>query len=320
MKKIIIKTINLAFIVVVMSSCENFLGGDFNDNPNKVIGVSLTALLPVTIESTSDLHYKVGFTTSQVTQQMYGFGASDHQTFELGSSWSETYLVAMNNLDQIIVQAEEEGLPHYKGIAQVLLALNIGIVTDIWEDAPYSEAFNGSDNPKPAYDSQESIYNSINTLLNDAITNLGTPNVEGLEPGKDDMIYGGDMSNWIKTAYALKARYAIHLSNKGGSAYTDAINALGLAFGSNDDDFELYYNSVNLNPWHNQPVLSNGTGNVTIYPGAYFIDNLNGVNFPLAGLTEDPRMGVIVDLESGASLPYTGATLDGLEKCASCYD
>ena len=312
MKYIYIKLLFLGFIFIGLTSCENYLGGDFNDNPNKVTAVSLQAMFPVAVESTSDLHYKIAFTTSQVTQQMYGGGASDHGVFTLASSWTEAYLVSMNNLNQLIIQAQEENLPHYEGMAQVLMALNLGIVTDNWESAPFNEAFSGFDIPKPAYDSQESIYASIASLLNDGIANLSTPDVEGLEPGSDDLVYDGDMIAWVKFAYALKARYAIHLSNKGGSAAGDALSALGNAFTSNDDDFELVYNAVNRNPWHTTPVLANNTGNITIWPGAYFIDNLNGVNFPLDGLIEDPRVRVLTNTTADNILePITGGTLDG---------
>ncbi len=314
MKNIYIKIIFLGFIFLGFTSCENYLGGDFNDDPNKVTAVSLQAMFPVTVESTSDLHYKIAFTTSQVAQQMYGGGASDHGVFTLSSSWSEAYLVSMNNLNQVIIQAQEENLPHYEGMAQVLIAFNLGVITDCWEDVPYNEAFNGFDIPKPGYDSQESIYASLGSLLNDGLTNLATPNIEGLEPGSDDLIYGGDMGSWIKFANALKARYAIHLSNKGGSAASDALAALGNAFTSNDDDFELTYNSVNRNPWHSSPVLANNTGNISIWPGAYFIDNLNGINFPLASLIEDPRVRVLTNTTAdNVIVPITGGTLDGAQ-------
>ncbi len=311
MKNIYIKLLFLGFIFAGLTSCENYLGDDFNDDPNRVTDVSLPAIFPVAVESTNDLHYKVAFTTSQVAQQMYGGEASDHGVFTLGSSWSEAYLISMNNLDQIIIQAQDENLPHYEGMAQVLMAFNLGVITDTWEDIPYNEAFNGFEIPKPKYDSQESIYALIVSLLNDGLTNLATPNVEGLEPSSDDLVYGGDMVAWIKFANALKARYAIHLSNKGGSAASDALSALSNAFTSNDDDFELVYNDVNRNPWHTTPVLANNTGNITIWPGAYFIDNLNGVNFPLAGLIEDPRVRVITNTTADNILePITGGTLD----------
>ncbi len=311
MKSIFLKIFSILFIFISISACENFLGGDFNDNPNGVVSVSLPALFPTTIVSLSQLHYNISFSTSQVTQQMYGGGPSDHEAFTLAGSWSEAYLLAMNNLDQVIEQAQREGLPHYEGMAQVLMAFNIGMITDTWEDVPYSEAFKGSLLLKPKYDTQESLYAEIDNLLNAALINLATPNVEGLEPSSDDLVYDGDMSQWMMLANGLKARYALHLSNKNTStAASSALSALANSFGSNADDFELTYDETVRNLWHVTPVLANNTGNITIRPGAYFIDNLNGVNFPFTTITEDPRLFAITDINAGDAGPFTGATLD----------
>ncbi len=68
----------------------------------------------------------------------------------------------------------------------------------------------------PAYDSQEDIYTALQLQLPDsAITDLSQPLAAanlGAVPSTDDVIFKGVIANWIATACAMKARYAIHLS------------------------------------------------------------------------------------------------------------
>lgn len=56
------------------------------------------------------------------------------------------------------------------GMAQILAAYDWGIMTDMFGNIPCSEAFKAS---APKVDSQESIYENINNLLDAAIVNLG---------------------------------------------------------------------------------------------------------------------------------------------------
>ena len=72
-------------------------------------------------------------------------------------------------------------------------------------------------------------------------------------PESDDLIYGGNLDQWIKTAYALKARNFVHLANVGNSFLNDALQAAENAFDSNGDDFELQYTDRNLNPFLTPP-------------------------------------------------------------------
>lgn len=314
--KIYNKIYSLAIVIaLIATSCQEFVEEGFNDDPNSVQEVPLRSLLPTIIESTADTHYRIAFTTSEVTQQMYNVvraDVSEHQTFNSDGAWTEAYLLAMTNADILIKQAVDEGVPNYAGIAQVLMAMNLGLVTDTWENAPYSQAFQGFDIPQPVYDSQESLYDQITILLDDALINLSEPAVEFLEPSDDDLVYKGAISNWIKLANGLKARYSIHLSNKGeATAVNAALAAIANALSSNKDDFQLVYNAINRNPWHLRPVLADNTGNNSIAPGAYLVNNMNGTNFPFSTISEDPRLsGVILGYPSSASAA-TGNTLSG---------
>ena len=70
-------------------------------------------------------------------------------------------------------------------------------MTDWWGNIPYSTAALGIEEINPTFDDQQSIYSAAFGLLDSAITLLNGSN-GGFAPGSDDVIYGGNVSNWIK--------------------------------------------------------------------------------------------------------------------------
>ena len=81
--------------------------------------------------------------------------------------WNDYYDGPMINMVKMIEVAENEGSFYYAGIGKVMMALCFGNVTSLWGDIPYSEAFIGSEIASPVYDSQESIYENIQNLLDE---------------------------------------------------------------------------------------------------------------------------------------------------------
>lgn len=189
-----------------------------------------------------------GFDAQQLAYSSYVINESD-----LNNLWSwGMYGGAMKDLVVIIrkAQDEENPQPHYEGIAKVILAHNLNIITTFWGDAPYSEAFEGSELLKPVFDTQESLYGSIQGLLDDAIALLSQPSNPG-GPGGDDLIYGGDADLWMKTAYALKARVYMQTTKKDSDAHTKALSAIANAYDSNDEESMFAFGTANTeaNPY-----------------------------------------------------------------------
>jgi hypothetical protein len=145
------------------------------------------------------------------------------------NTWNTLYAGVLADIEVLIKQATEAGNSHYAGIAKVMKAYNLGIATDLWGRIPYSEAIKGSENTTPKYDNQQDIYTALQTILDEAIADLAKSSVAS--PAGDDMLYGGDVTKWTKTAWALKARYYNRLSkvDPNGSA-TNALTAIGNAY------------------------------------------------------------------------------------------
>ncbi len=129
--------------------------------------------------------------------------------------WNKTYLL-LNDVKSLETLAEN-GNQTYKGIALVMRAFLFATLTDLWGDVPYSEAIKGTsdNNFSPKYDTQEEIYTGnegILQTLRDAVTILdGSRNNL---PIKGDLIYNGNVDQWIRFANSLRVRYLLRVSNK----------------------------------------------------------------------------------------------------------
>ncbi len=256
----IFKALGLAFVfVLVLSSCDKWIDTDLNIDPDSPDDVAMNLMLPAIQQS---LGYNMtGNDIVRITNMwMQQFDGTARQSLtqaqyqllptDVNNLWNSIYTEMLMNSTVLIEKANTEGKesPHNAGVAQILIATTLGIATDVFGDMPYSNAFKGIENVlKPTFDTQETIYGTIFSTLDAALTNLNsTANLVSIG---GDIVYGGDVDKWKKAAYSIKARHALQLSAKNGaSAYSDALSALASGFTSNDDDFQVPWEAANQNP------------------------------------------------------------------------
>ncbi|MEI6122351.1 MAG: SusD/RagB family nutrient-binding outer membrane lipoprotein [Bacteroidota bacterium] len=309
MKNYKIKVIGtLILLMVVISSCKKWMDPEYNKDPGRPSDVSLALLTPGTQVG---LGYAVGgdlkYAASMWMQQLAGGAnqplAYDRYTFtqsDVDNVWKYAmYSGPMVDMKKMMDKAKSEGSPWYAGIAKVEMAYSIGCITDLWNDAPYSEAFQGDANLTPKYDTQSAIYDAIFALLNDAIADFNQPATANISfPGGDDFIYGGDITLWTKAAYSLEARYYLHKSKRDVSAYANALTALANGFTSNAEDMQAPFgNSTNENNPMYQFMFVDRPGDIVI--GAKLIDGMI--------TTGDPRFDKLVDTAGGGTGSHPGA-------------
>ncbi|MCB0851676.1 MAG: SusD/RagB family nutrient-binding outer membrane lipoprotein [Bacteroidetes bacterium] len=244
MKKLIY--ISVFFIFGILPGCDF---GDLNVDPTRLGDASLNEILPSAIvQSARNILSIGGRVSGTIVQHFTGVEAQplsyttyliDEQT--LTDFWETgLYAGAMKDCAIIIQKAEEEDQPFYEGIGKVLMAFNLGIATSYWGDVPFSQALKGTASLKTPYDTQESVYGSIQTLLDEAIIAFEKEPVIG-GPAVDDLIFGGDPIRWKATAYALKARYIMHLSKRRENAAVEALEWISQAFQTASDAPVFYF-------------------------------------------------------------------------------
>ena len=219
----------------VLGSCQKFL--DVNDNPNNPTDVPPKVMLPTTtvgmaFVNTNELGRVAGLLMQHIAgtaNQAIGF-----EIYNLDGSFDnawdfEVYSNAVSDLRGLIAKTEETS-PAYSGIAKIQLAYVFASATDLWGDVPYSQAGYGLEFPTPRFDLQQDIYQgnaqlgiqSLFDLVKSGITDLGK--TSALTPTTDDLVYGGNLGNWIRAGNTLLLKLAMQISNVNTTLATSIIN------------------------------------------------------------------------------------------------
>ncbi|WP_420318237.1 SusD/RagB family nutrient-binding outer membrane lipoprotein [Ekhidna sp.] len=299
-----IKNILPIVLALTAFSCEDFIGGDLNADPNKPLDVPISGQLgQIQIQmadtyggGTSRWNCMFSQQVEGVARQWDSFNDYVVTANRFDADWSDMYENVIVELRTVTAIAEEDGLNHYLGVAKVLEATAIMNMTDMWGDIPYTEAGLGADNFSPVYDDQATvIYPAIRTLLTDALGLFAGP-AGPIAPGSEDLYHGGDVTAWTRTANALLARYYLHLGDYANAlssaqnAYTDRSQNMGYQYGSDPAS----------HPWYR---FNNGReGDIEFHP------TMRGI---MTGLNDTDRLGVIDQTFTinGTPHPYFVAAL-----------
>ncbi|HEY4061333.1 MAG TPA: SusD/RagB family nutrient-binding outer membrane lipoprotein [Puia sp.] len=271
MKKIFLYTSIAA--ILAGTGCKKFV--DVNTDPNHPVAVQEKILLaPIEFyiahgldaggsnngTATTDGEGDAATYANHITQTIcYNQVAINYGTYQfvntdMNLTWGTIYNNELENLKILTAESQKNGNTNYTAIAEILTAYTLGFTTDLWGDIPYSKALNGATNLAPTYDSQASIYDSIQALLDRGIADAGK-NV-GLPVGADDYFYGGKMTEWQKLGYSLKARYYMHLTKAPGhdavAQSNLALTALQKGMTASADDWKFVYpgGATSQNAWY----------------------------------------------------------------------
>lgn len=190
------------------------------------------------------------------------------------NSWNSIYENIKNlkiAIAKTSVGGAEAGNDVTNGIAKILLAYNLGVLTDFYGDAPFSETGVMNDAGAPMYlqpkiDKQSELYPQIQTLLDEAIVGLAKTDAAGSGPiGTQDLIYGGAKAKWLKAAYGLKARYLMHtlkVSTNINTDLTSILSNIDKSFVGVEDEmkFNVYDGVKNINPLFGYSNARDGLG------------------------------------------------------------
>lgn len=182
-----------------------------------------------------------------------------------GQHWTRIYTNVLGDLEDAKRKVEtyptsetytQATKDNQLAIIDVLQVFTWQQMVDTFGNIPYSEAFQGLENPTPAFDDARSIYDDLLSRISAAIAAMDTSGT-GFQ---GDSVYEGDISKWKKLAASVKLKLAMRLADVDpGTASTAAGQAIATGvFTSNDDNFTLPYMSTqpNTNPLWEDLVLS----------------------------------------------------------------
>ncbi len=128
-----------------------------------------------------------------------------------------------------------EGLkddPFYQGVGKIMEAHALGTLTALYGDIPFSEIAQDEKFPNPKFDNQRDVYAGIQTMLDDAITDLKKITVA--RTVAFDLLFKGAHTKWIEVAYTLKGRYYME-TKEYDKAYIASLT--GISAGANSLKF-----------------------------------------------------------------------------------
>jgi len=130
----------------------------------------------------------------------------------INAFWNTLYLNVIAEADEMYLLGGEAGNQSVQGAALTLKAIALQTLTDTFGDIPSSEANLAIEgNYTPKYDSQQEVYSQIFALLDEAIAKFNTG--QGTISPDQDLIYGGNVSMWIKFATSVKFRALMRVSD-----------------------------------------------------------------------------------------------------------
>jgi len=208
--------------LLILSSCTKDFE-EINTNPNSPNSVQPELLLRQVIYDFGEQMSYEGFAAGDLLSQhrtALDFNFFDRHALKSpqlgGNPWPIFYTNLRDNQILLEKAQENETFAVYEGPALILKAYMAAGLTDLFGDVPYFEAFNGiAGTVTPAYDKQEAIYfdeNGILDNLNKGITAIN--NYSDAIPLKGDILFNGNLENWVKFANSLKIKALMRVSAK----------------------------------------------------------------------------------------------------------
>ncbi|MCC5908695.1 MAG: SusD/RagB family nutrient-binding outer membrane lipoprotein [Balneolaceae bacterium] len=256
MKSIKISIGSIILLLLVLSGCEQDLT-NANINPNAVSPETANPnqIMPKVMvdmaRSYTSLGYgNIGGVMQHMQEDAWKNSYNDYQWDN--QNWSNYYGMLRNN-KFVYEKAQENNQPFLEGMALTMKSLIFGKITDLWGDAPYTEALKASDDDAvltPAYDSQDVIYQGILEDLKEAASIFEAGNTDG-SLGGNDVYFGGDINAWHRFANSLILKYSMRVSEKMPDVARSNIEEVynsGIYFTSSDEDVSVPYNDADFWP------------------------------------------------------------------------
>lgn len=292
--KLTIKAFVFGFAALVAASCADHLT-ELNQNPNGIDPATANPnqIMPTVMTAAARDYISLGYGdvggTMQFTQKD-GWYTGHNQYDWSPRDWSNWYNMLRNN-NFLNRRATELGYKFHEAVSLTMRAFIFGTITDLWGDAPYTEAVQGNisnDLLTPKFDSQEIIYDGIIEDLKAAAAIFATGDRTGLATTYD-VFFAGNTERWQKFTHTLLLRYYMRISVKKEAvarAGIESIYSSGVYMKTSADDAMMdYIGAVSGDSWPETTKFDlTESGWRRIKPGQAIIDQLLG--------TSDPRLKV----------------------------
>ena len=287
----IIKTFGLLTVMVLgLVSCNDQL--DINRDPDSLdptqipLNSEFTGATTGVVTSAGSYYALVGgfwsqyFTQSAVANQYKFIDDYSLNTSSINGAWSSMY-DAILDIRNIKKNAEAQQNWNYYLMSTVMEAYAFQVLSDSYGSVPYAQAGN-SDFLNPQFDAETAVYDGLVANLKNALSKDLTTSSTTVIPGKDDLVFAGDMTKWKEFANTMLLKLYLRQTNARASVAQTGIQALyasGATFLTSNAAITQYVDEANKsNPLYetDRRQLNVGTNlraSTTLY--SYLQDNVD---------------------------------------------
>jgi hypothetical protein len=306
--------------MLILSACDAPVSNSFlegNDvSPNAPTAVTVDQLFTaVQVNSYRQFSGHMARSVALWTQQMAGTDRQYQQldqyiineqdyTTEFSNWYVGGGLIDIRRFTKLATEQLQDRV--YAGYGKFHEAWFMGTCASIFGDVPYSEAVNDAIST-PKLDKQADVYAAAQTLLDQAVADLGSG--VGLGPRNLDLGYRGNATKMIAAAHTLKARFYMHWAEGDPGNYQRALAEANLGIGAVADNLMTRHNAAISTEWSMWYQFYNSRD--TYARAAKFtVDLMTARNDPRLTIYYTPLASGVVE-GAGVGEPKTGASLLG---------
>ena len=208
----------LVITAIGFAGCKKYL--DTNTNPNLSTTASPDLLLPAVQAAVGHVlgnplqiygsFWAQFWTQNPKSSQYRSVDQYASTTTDFDRVWRMMYPDALQDIQEILTMTQgKQSLNQYTAIALLMKAYDMQLATDAFGDIPLTQAATPTIT-NPTYTPQQQVYDSIFAYIDRAIALIDV-NAE-VTPSSDDLIFQGDMEQWLRFANSFKLRTYLRLS------------------------------------------------------------------------------------------------------------
>ncbi len=239
--------LTFTLLLLVLAGCkESFF--DINENPNNPVGevVEPRLLLPSVLNATAK---KMAVDYDFLAQWMgYWSRGADYgqslplESYNLTTSYEQNNWVngntsvanpaiswydILNDADKMEKKAAELNQPFYAAAAKVVKSIGFMYLVDMYNNVPYSQAFDVDKYITPEYDKGQDIYKDLLLQLDAAKDVFQNSTIEQTQPLQaSDIMFHGDLAMWIRLVNTQRLKLLLRQSQVLGSVPTSELSKM----------------------------------------------------------------------------------------------
>jgi hypothetical protein len=282
----------LLVVAIAETACKKQL--NINQDPNFPATGTPAIVFPVGVLATAgevggNLAIVGGMWSQFFTQAALAQQYVDIESYNLPStdatvnqSYINLFANGLENYKSVTDQSAASSDWNFYLMGTVMKAYTAEVLVDLYDAIPYSEALQGAGNLNPKFDSGYSVYTSLLSSIDTALSKDFTASTNTLA-GSQDLVFGGDIPSWVAFANTIKLKMYLRMINAHpdvAQAGVQALYSAGVSFLSTDAAVTNFStNPNNDNPMYETNIRSNNTS-ANLKASTTFVSWLEANNDP----------------------------------------